>query len=172
MSRLLATLATIALLGASLPTAVAAAEPDTASDPGAPTLGQGPAHWTGPDGDYGTWGDTAPRPAPGVRPLVVVDNLVNPGNGEIMPTTHTHLIFWLPAGFHYSGGTSAASDLAYENQITTYFNDIGGSQILNTTTQYPGNNGTPADTSDLVSSVVDTTAYPACRHDGRSGHAE
>ncbi len=160
MSRLFAMLATVALLSGSLTTAVAAAEPDPAiDDPGAPALGQGPAHWTGPD-DFGTWGKTAPRPAVRTRALAVVDNLVNPGNGEIMPTTHTHLIFWLPASFHYSGGTTAATDLAYENQITAYFNDVGGSQILNTTTQYPGNNGTPADTSDLVSSVVDTGAYP------------
>ena len=36
-------------------------------------------------------------------PLIsTVDLLQNPGNGEIMPTTNTHLIFWLPAGFHYS----------------------------------------------------------------------
>ena len=159
MSKLLAMLATVALLGGSLPTAVAAAGPGPAvDDPGGPALGQGPAHWFGPDG-YGTWGESAPPPAGDVTPFVV-DNLVNPLNGEIMPTTHTHLIFWLPAGFHYSGGTTAATDLDYENQITAYFNDVGGSQILNTTTQYPGNNGTPADTSNLASSVVDTTAYP------------
>ncbi len=44
--------------------------------------------------------------------------------------------------------------------MRTYFQDVGGSQILNTTTQYPGNNGTPADTSTYVDSVVDTTAFP------------
>jgi uncharacterized repeat protein (TIGR01451 family) len=154
MSKLLAMLATVALLGGSLPTAVAAAGPA----PGGTDPGQGPAHWFGPDG-YGTWSQADSPPSNGVTPFVV-DNLVNPGNGEIMPTTHTHLIFWLPAGFHYSGGTTAATDLDYENQITAYFNDVGGSQILNTTTQYPGNNGTPADTSNLASSTVDTTAYP------------
>jgi hypothetical protein len=157
MPRLFAVLATVALISGAVAGPVGAAGPD---DPGGPVLGQGPAHWFGPDG-YGTWGETEPRPAPapGLK-ILAVDNLTNPGNGEIMPTTHTHLIFWLPAGFHYSGGTTAASDLAYETQITAYFNDVGGSQILNTTTQYPGNNGTPADTSDLASSVVDTTAFP------------
>ena len=74
-----------------------------------------------------------------------------------MPTTKTHLIFWLPAGFHYSDATG---DAAYEAAMQTYFQDVGGSQILNTTTQYPGNNGTPADTSTYVDSVVDTTAFP------------
>ena len=44
--------------------------------------------------------------------------------------------------------------------MQTYFKDVGGSQILNTTTQYPGNNGTPSDTSTYVDSVVDTTAFP------------
>ena len=35
----------------------------------------------------------------------VVDNLTNPGNNEIMPgTTDTYAIFWLPSGYHYSGG--------------------------------------------------------------------
>ncbi len=126
----------------------------------APAVGEGPVHWDGPDGTFGTWG-TSPL-TPVVTPVPVdpaadpPDNLTNPGNGEIMPTTHTHLIFWLPAGFHYS----EASDAAYENQIIKYFQDVGGSQILNTTTQYSGNNGSPADTSNFVDSVVDTTAYP------------
>jgi hypothetical protein len=74
-----------------------------------------------------------------------------------MPTTNTYLIFWLPSGFHYG---DANGDAAYEAAMRTYFQDVGGSQILNTTTQYPGNNGTPADTSTYVTSVVDTTAFP------------
>src|SRR4029077_20728710 len=41
-----------------------------------------------------------------------------------------------------------------------YFQDVGGSEILDTATQYPGNNGTPADTSTFVTSVVDTNAFP------------
>lgn len=160
MSRVLAAMATVVLLTGLVTNEVSAAPPDTATTrgPRGPVLGQGPAHWSGPRA-FGTWGHSAPRPKPAIG-LAPVNNLVNPGNGEIMPTTHTHLIFWLPAGFHFSGGTTAATDLAYQTQITAYFNDVGGSQILNTATQYPGNNGTPADTSDLVSSVVDTAAYP------------
>jgi fimbrial isopeptide formation D2 family protein len=123
---------------------------------GSEAVGAGPAHWTGP-GTYGNWGKLPERPA---VPHAAADDLMNPGNGEIMPTTHTHVIFWLPPGYHYSEGTTPATDVAYENQIVKYFQDVGGSQILNTTTQYPGNNGSPADTSNFVGSVLDTTAFP------------
>jgi hypothetical protein len=123
--------------------------------------GQGPAHWYG-RGGFGSWGKVSAgggnpkglRPAPKFLPL---DLLQNPGNNEIMPTTNTHLIFWLPSGFHYN---DAGGDAAYEAAMQTYFQDVGGSQILNTTTQYPGNNGTPSDTSTYVASIIDTTAFP------------
>src|ERR671936_155874 len=78
--------------------------------------GLGATHWFG-RGHYGWWGKRAARPqAP--KTLLSVDQLQNPGNGEIMPTTNTYLIFWLPAGFHYgdSGG-----DAAYEAAMQTYF---------------------------------------------------
>jgi hypothetical protein len=117
--------------------------------------GMGAAHWYG-RGRYGWWGKIPARPRT-AGPLISVDLLQNPLNGEIMPTTRTHLIFWLPPGFHYgdSGG-----DAAYEAAMQTYFEDVGGTQILNTTTQYPGNNGTPSDTSTYIDSVVDTTPFP------------
>ena len=114
--------------------------------------GMGPAHWYG-RGRYGWFGKGAPhrsrlfRGLLGPRLLAPVDLLQNTGNGEIMPTTNTYLIFWLPSGFHYG---DANGDAAYEAEMRTYFQDVGGSQILNTTTQYPGNNGTPADTSTYV----------------------
>lgn len=117
--------------------------------------GVGPAHWYG-RGRYGWWGKVPNRPQ-NSRSLLTLLQLQNPGNGEIMPTTHTHLIFWLPSGFHYN---DSAGDAAYEAAMRTYFQDVGGSQILNTTTQYPGNNGTPSDTSNYVDSLVDTTAFP------------
>jgi hypothetical protein len=118
--------------------------------------GLGSAHWFG-RGRYGTWGKAPYRPSSSARSTLALDLLKNPGNGEIMPTTNTHLIFWLPAGFHYN---DSVSDAHYEAMMRTYFQDVGGSQILNTTTQYPGNNGTPADTSNYVDSIVDTTAFP------------
>ncbi|HET9681234.1 MAG TPA: hypothetical protein VFP19_04275 [Candidatus Limnocylindrales bacterium] len=119
-------------------------------------LGLGATHWFG-RGRYGWWGKRAARPRM-PKFLGPVDQLQNPGNGEIMPTTNTHLIFWIPAGFHYEG--NSAGDAAYEAAMQKYFQDVGGSQILNTTTQYPGNNGTPADTSTYIDSVIDTTAFP------------
>jgi hypothetical protein len=126
----------------------------------------GPTHWFGPHGTYGTWGKLPAR-AKHRRHLNAVDNLTNPSNNEIMPgTTDTYVIFWLPAGFHFSGGTTAASDTSYENTILKYFQDVSGSQILNTAVQYCGNNGCPADTSNFVTSIVDTTAYP---HAGTTG---
>jgi hypothetical protein len=123
--------------------------------------GMGAAHWYGRRGRFGTWGK-AVRPhrllvGPNGPLVTPPDLLQNPGNGEIMPTTNTHLIFWLPAGFHYN---DSGGDAAYETAMQTFFKDVGGSQILNTTTQYPGNNGTPADTSTYVDSLVDTTAFP------------
>ena len=120
----------------------------------------GPAHWYRP-GHFGSWGRLPFRPR-SARSLLAVDNLVNPGNGEIMPTTNTYLIFWLPSGFHYndSAGNNATGDAAYEAAMQKYFQDVGGSQILNTTTQYSGNNGSPDGTSTYVTSTVDTTAFP------------
>jgi hypothetical protein len=123
----------------------------------------GPAHWFG-RGHYGWFGNDIPhralhhRSSAGSRiHFAPLDLLQNPGNGEIMPTTSTYLIFWLPSGFHYG---DANGDAAYESAMQTFFKDVGGTQILNTTTQYPGNNGTPSDTSNYVTSVVDTTAFP------------
>ena len=126
----------------------------TSGDDSSGVPGMGPAHWFGPAG-FGTFG-----PAPPPPPDPPGDLLQNPGNNEIMPTTNTYVIFWLPAGNHFSNGTTSGSDLNYENTVLQYFRDVGGSQVLNVATQYSGKNGTPADTSTLVTSVVDTTAYP------------
>jgi hypothetical protein len=120
----------------------------------------GPAHWSGPHGTSGNWG-YVPRRARHKRHLSAVDNLANTANNEIMPgTTDTYVIFWLPSGYHYSGGTTSASDTSYENTILKYFQDVSGSQILNTTTQYCGSNGCPGDASNFVTSMVDTTGFP------------
>jgi hypothetical protein len=122
--------------------------------------GMGPAHWYG-RGHYGTFGRPVIHSSPLLRhlllPLVSPDLLQNLGNNQIMPTTRTHLIFWLPSGFHYN---DPGGDAAYEAAMQTYFRDVGGSEILNTTTQYSGSNGSPLDTSTYVDSIVDTTAFP------------
>jgi fimbrial isopeptide formation D2 family protein len=117
--------------------------------------GMGPAHWFGPHGRYGSWGSRA-NVFRALSPLAV-DNLVNTGGGPIMPTTNTYLIFWLPSGFHYS---EAGGDTAYENQMIKYFQDVGGSQILNTTTQYCSGGTCPDGNSAYKAMTVDTTAFP------------
>ena len=143
-------LAVVVALGLAL--APGAGASTVGSEDASPAPGLGPAHWSGPNGTFGNFG--APPPLSFFSTLAV-DNLTNTGPGEIMPTTRTHLIFWLPPGNHYSSG-----DAGYEAQMIKYFQDVGGSQILNTVTQYPGTNGTPADTSTFIDSIVDTNAFP------------
>jgi uncharacterized repeat protein (TIGR01451 family) len=142
------TVGLVALLVLLAPGGAKVTQASTASGP----VDMGPAHWSGPNG-FGTFGKAPPHPS---GPTTAVDNLTNPGNGEIMVSTNTHVIFWLPPGYHYS----EATDAAYQNQIVKYFQDVGGSQILNTTTQYPGNNGTPTTVSTFAGSIVDTNAFP------------
>ncbi|HKD95387.1 MAG TPA: Ig-like domain-containing protein [Gaiellaceae bacterium] len=160
----LAALAVLALIVVALTSSASAGTPHERLITASKTLahpGMGPAHWYGRHGHFGTWNKALIRHRLLVHPdgplIDPGDLLQNPGNGEIMPTTNTHLIFWLPAGFHYN---DSGGDAAYEAQMQKYFQDVGGSQILNTTTQYPGNNGTPSDTSTYVASLVDTTAFP------------
>jgi uncharacterized repeat protein (TIGR01451 family) len=81
-------------------------------------------------------------------------------NGPIMPSTSAYLIFWLPAGNHFSGRTGGLTDADYENAMSQYFTDVSGSQIYNTTTQYTGSNGTPTTASSVAGTFVDTTAFP------------
>ena len=67
------------------------------------------AHWYG-RGRYGNFGRVVRHSSPLLRnlltPLVAPDLLQNPGNNEIMPTRNTHLIFWLPSGFHFIRGVA------------------------------------------------------------------
>jgi fimbrial isopeptide formation D2 family protein len=141
--------------------ATAAAKQAKGPPPGTPHWG-GWAHWAGPNGSYGNFGTKKPARSKNAAPAApaAVDNLANPNDNEIMPTTNTHLIFWLPSGFHYSGGTTAADDTAYENAMIKYFQDVGGSEILDTATQYCGKGICPDDTSTYKDMVVDTTAFP------------
>ena len=93
-----------------------------------------------------------------------VTNMVSHG-GNIMPTTATYAIFWLPAGNHYepttgNAATDAANDTRYENLLIRYFNDVGGSDIYDTATQYNGTNGFVTNSSTFAGSTTDTNAYP------------
>ena len=102
-----------------------------------------------------------------VPALARADNVTNMTwhNGTIMPSSTTYAIFWLPAGTHYeppsgSSATDAANDTRYENLLIRYFQDVGGSDIYATTTQYTGSNGAIANNSTFGGSFVDTNAYP------------
>ena len=53
-----------------------------------PVTTPGPAHWSGPNGTFGNWGHVPARARSPHAPLV--DNLTNPWNNEIMPTTDTY----------------------------------------------------------------------------------
>ena len=93
-----------------------------------------------------------------------VTNMVSHG-GNIMPTTTTYAIWWLPAGNHFepttgNAATDAANDTRYENLLIRYFNDVGGSDIYGTATQYNGTNGFITNSSTFGGSVTDTNAYP------------
>jgi hypothetical protein len=92
-------------------------------------------------------------------------NMTNHG-GTIMPTSTTYAIFWLPAGVHYepasgNAATDAANDTRYENLLIRYFQDVSGTEIYDTTSQYSGSNGAITNSSTFGGSVVRTTAYPS-----------
>ena len=92
-------------------------------------------------------------------------NDLPPGNGDVMTSTTIYLDFWLPTGQTYEGSTFGNTN--YENLITQWTQDLGGSQFHNLLTQYYGNNGTITNNVTFGGSWVDTaTAYP---HAGTTG---
>jgi hypothetical protein len=56
-----------------------------------------------------------------------------------MTSFTAYLIFWLPPGVHFS---SSVSDANYEQLVSRYFEDVGGSPFYNIVCA--GRNGTPA----------------------------
>ena len=85
--------------------------------------------------------------------------------GDVMTTSTTYAIFWLPPGQHFEATTGnavtdAANDTRYENLIIRYLQNVGGSDLYNTTTQYTGANGAIQNISTFGGSTVDTNAYP------------
>ena len=98
-------------------------------------------------------------------PAVNSSNDLPPGNGDVMTSTTIYLDFWLPTGQTYEG--TASGNTNYENLITRWAQDLGGSQFHNLLTQYYGNNGTISNNVTFGGSWVDTgTAYP---HAGTTG---
>ena len=88
---------------------------------------------------------------------------------EVMPTSTTYPIFWLPAGRHFQPD---GNDAQFEAGVAQFFRDIGGTHSYNIVTQYSKDaqgslvkNGPILNQSTLGGSWVDTTAYP---HTGTS----
>jgi hypothetical protein len=78
--------------------------------------------------------------------------------GDVEITNHNYAIFWEPAGH--------ASSATYKPLVTRFFNDVGGSALFNTTTEYYQGSGATQKfitnvANTLAGSYVDTTAFPA-----------
>jgi len=79
------------------------------------------------------------------------------GGGQVEVTNHNFAIFWEPPGH--------ASSASYKPLVQRFFQDVGGSQLFNTTTQYYQDiNGTQTNIRNVSSfggSYVDTAPFPA-----------
>lgn len=86
-----------------------------------------------------------------LQPQLAGSNL-NYGGGPVMAgTTHVFAIFWEP-------GNNVAS--GYNNLISQYFGDIGGSPLYAITNQYTQTGGAFPSNAVLSGSFVDPGAYP------------
>ena len=83
--------------------------------------------------------------------------------GKIMKSSTTYAIFWKPAKLQT--GTAATMSSTYVPLISRYFGDVGGSGLLNSTTQYyqvvSGTKSFITSKSAFGGSYTDTSAYPA-----------
>jgi hypothetical protein len=70
-------------------------------------------------------------------------------------TVSVYIIYWLPSSF------PSTVDPYYISLIDRYYSDVGGNQLYNLLSQYPGYTGTPGSATFASSdSWVDTAAYP------------
>jgi hypothetical protein len=84
--------------------------------------------------------------------------------GPVVQASTTYAIFWLPNGSHYEQG---GNDSRYENLVSRYFSDVGGSSLYKVLTQYsldPTTGATVTDGPILNSSTfggswIDTSDY-------------
>jgi hypothetical protein len=102
--------------------------------------------------------------AQGSRPAAAAPPYLTYHGGEVMPTSTTYAIFWLPAGRHFQPD---GNDAQFEAGVEHFFQDIGGTHYYNLLTQYskdaqgnPVKNGPILNQSALGGSWVDTTPYP------------
>lgn len=78
------------------------------------------------------------------------------GGGAVEITNHNYAIYWEP-----TGGTPVSP--TYHSLIERFFNDVGGSALFNTTTEYyQGSSATPVkNVSSFGGSYVETKPFPA-----------
>ncbi len=84
--------------------------------------------------------------------------------GPVVGTSKTYAVFWLPSNSHYD---PSGNDATYEDLITRFFNDLGGSSLYNVLTQYstiPTTGATVTDGPILNSAAfggawIDTSGY-------------
>src|SRR5579885_3916128 len=79
-------------------------------------------------------------------------NNLNYGGGPVMGgTANVYAIFWEPTGNVQAG---------YNSLIQRYFNDVNGTGLYKNNTQYHDSSGRYPSAEHLVTSWVDTSAYP------------
>ena len=113
----------------------------------------------------GRSGGELPRPA-GSCPCGSGNLTYHGGSGgELMSSSTTYAIFWLPPGYHFeapfsSGSSPTAADTSFESQVKAYFQDVGGSSFFNILTQYSKSIAISTN-STLGGSFEDHTAFPS-----------
>ncbi|GAC1445689.1 MAG: hypothetical protein NVSMB52_07770 [Chloroflexota bacterium] len=83
--------------------------------------------------------------------------------GAVMHQPTVYPIFWLPDGYHFHPDGSAHSDADYENLVTQFLNDLGGTSFYSLLTQYSDSKGPVSNTLDVGDAIVDTTPFPGNR---------
>lgn len=92
------------------------------------------------------------------KPHTAPSNLLTYNGGPIMQTEVSYAIFWEPATLQDGSATHVSS--TYNSLIQRYFNDIGGSGLYGTNTQYYDNNHRILNNSTFGGAWLDTSAYP------------
>jgi hypothetical protein len=102
--------------------------------------------------------------AQGARPASAAPPYLIYHGGEVMPTSTTYAVFWLPPGRHFQPD---GNDAQFEAGVAHIFQDIGGTHYYNIVTQYskdaqgsPVKNGPILSRSTLGGSWIDPMPYP------------
>lgn len=86
-----------------------------------------------------------------IQPHASNSNLIYHGGFVQEGTTRVFAIFWEPTGSSVSS--------SYNDLLTRYFNDVGGSSLYHNNTQYTGNSGNAPQNATLAGTWVDTAPY-------------